>query len=96
MIEREISGGRSLGGFLTATPGTADLFNFKARLVEETLAGFRRVITEAGGVNKELMPNAFPLPWSFISGFDFARAAPHSNAISTKLYSMHWTMMLRF
>lgn len=95
-IEREISGGRSLGGFLTATPGTADLFSFKARLVEELLRGLRDVISRHGGAAMELMPNAFPPPWNFISGFDFTRAAPHSNAISTKLYSMHWTMMLRF
>ena len=72
------------------------LYRLKADLVDDFLAAIRKTLTEAGGPGKELMPNAFPLPWSTISGFDFARAAKHSQGISTKLYSMHWPMMLRF
>ncbi|MGE3806103.1 MAG: hypothetical protein AB7K24_15640, partial [Gemmataceae bacterium] len=68
---------------------------FKAALVEELLAGFRAVLNEAAGANKELMPNAFPPPWAAASGFDFARTAPHCSAISVKLYTMHWPMMLQ-
>ena len=44
----------------------------------------------------EMMPNAFPPPWTIASGMDFRRAARHSSAISVKLYTMHWPMMLRF
>jgi hypothetical protein len=44
----------------------------------------------------ELMPNAFPPPFTLASGMDFARAARHSSAISVKLYTMHWPMMFRF
>lgn len=68
----------------------------KAMLVDELLAGFRRTLTEAGGAGKELLPNAFPPPFSIASGMDYSRAARHSAAISVKLYTMHWPMMLRF
>jgi hypothetical protein len=77
-------------------PGLADWLRFKATLVEEMLAGFRRTLSEAGGPDKEMMPNAFPPPFTLASGFDFARAARHSSAISVKLYTMHWPMILRF
>jgi hypothetical protein len=76
--------------------GLLDWLRFKAVLVEELLAGFRATLTEAGGKNKEMMPNAFPPPFSLASGMDFARAAKHSTAISVKLYTMHWPMILRF
>jgi len=69
---------------------------FKAILVEELLAGFRHTLTEAGGAAKELLPNAFPPPFSAASGMDYSRAARHSAGISVKLYTMHWPMMLRF
>ncbi len=44
----------------------------------------------------ELMPNAFPPPFTAVSGMDFAAVAKHSAAISVKLYTMHWPMILRF
>jgi hypothetical protein len=93
----EPDGGRyRLAAALIDSPGLTDWLRFKAVLVEELLAGMRRVLTEAGGKEKELMPNAFPPPFNLASGFDFARAAPHCSAVSVKLYSMHWAMILRF
>jgi hypothetical protein len=44
----------------------------------------------------EMIPNAFPPPWTIPSGMDFKRVAQHSTAISVKLYTMHWPMILRF
>jgi hypothetical protein len=81
---------------LTDRPGLADWLRFKAMLVEELLAGLREVLTGAGGKEKELMPNAFPPPFSLASGFDFGRAARYCTAVSVKLYTMNWAMMLRF
>jgi hypothetical protein len=46
--------------------------------------------------DKKLAPQSFPDPWCRVSGFDHARAAPLSDAIGVKLYTMHWPMMLRF
>jgi len=93
----EADGGRlALAGMLGHRPGLLELMRFKAALVEELLAGFRRALTEAGGAAKELVPNAFPPPFSWVSGMDFASAGRLAEGISVKLYTMHWPMMLRF
>ena len=77
-------------------PGIGEWLRFKATLVDNMLAGFRKVMNDAGAERMELMPNAFPPPWSLVSGMDYRRVAAHSSAISVKLYTMHWPMMLRF
>lgn len=81
---------------MASRPGLAALMEFKAILADELLAGMRAALTRAGGAGKELVPNAFPPPFTAVSGFDFRRAAVHSSSISVKLYTMHWPMMLRF
>lgn len=78
------------------SPGLRDLCRFKASLMSELLSGFRAALTAAGGKRKELVPNAFPPPFSLSSGMDYRLAAKHSNGISVKLYTMHWPMILRF
>ncbi len=80
---------------LTRFEGVMELFVFKALLVEELLAGFRRVMNESGAGAMALLPNAFPPPWSRISGLDFGLAARHSQGLCVKLYGMHWGMMMR-
>ena len=77
-------------------PGVGEWLRFKAKLVEEMLAGFRRAMNAAGGEGMKMLPNAFPPPWTIPSGMDFRRVARHSDGISSKLYTMHWPMMLRF
>lgn len=77
-------------------PGVADLLRFKAALSIETIAELREALTEAGGVDKELIPSTFPPPWSAVSGASYGGLAPLSTAIGVKLYTMHWPMMLRF
>jgi hypothetical protein len=90
-------GGRfGLVRLLSSAAGVASLCRLKTEFVGELLAGFREALTKAGGVEKKLVPNAFPPPFTAVSGFDFSRAARHSAAISVKLYTMHWPMMLRF
>lgn len=81
---------------LISDPVMRDLGRLKAHLVERLLARYRAALDAAGARDKELMPNAFPPPWSRLSGFDYARAAPHVSSLSVKLYTMHWPMMLRF
>ncbi len=76
--------------------GMLDLLTFKLVLVDQLLANFRKTITSAAGERVELMPNAFPPPFTLASGMDFSRAGRHSSAISVKLYTMHWPMMFRF
>jgi len=93
----EPDGGRyRLARALAARPALLDWLRFKAVLVEELLAGFRRALDETGLRRLELVPNAFPPPFSLASGFDFERAARHVDGISVKLYTMHWPMMVSF
>lgn len=77
---------------LTGYPGLLDMLRLKALLVEELIKAFRAALPP----EMELMPNAFPPPLSLLSGFDFAAISPYSSGISTKLYTMHWPMMMRF
>ena len=81
---------------MSDNPGVGDWLRFKAELVEEMLAGFRRVMNEEGAAGMEMLPNAFPPPWTIPSGLDFRRVGRFSSGISCKLYTMHWPMMLRF
>lgn len=93
----EADGGRY--GLLETLIGEAallDWLRFKSALVAELLQGFRRALNEAGASDKPLVPNAFPPPFTLASGMDFGRIAPHCAAVSVKLYTMHWPMILRF
>lgn len=90
LIERD-GGLFGLLGVLRERSALLELTRFKAILVDELLSGFRKACGE-----KELMPNAFPPPFTIASGFDFGRVGRHSSAMSVKLYTMHWPMMVRF
>ncbi|MEZ5403443.1 MAG: hypothetical protein R2729_27425 [Bryobacteraceae bacterium] len=93
----EADGGRHrLLRLLTDRPALLDWLRFKATLVDELLAGFRKTMDDAGAKRMALMPNAFPPPWTLASGMDFQRAGRHATALSVKLYTMHWPVMLRF
>jgi len=81
---------------LSRNTALLDWLRFKATLVEELLAGFRRAMNEAGAAKMGLLPNAFPPPWTLASGMDFAQCAKHVSGFSVKLYTMHWPVMLRF
>lgn len=76
--------------------GLEEWIEFKVSLVESLHAGFRQAMNEAGGQRMELRPNAFPPPWNILSGLDYGRVSRYSSALSVKLYTMHWPMMLRF
>lgn len=90
-------GGRyGLVRFLSDHPGIGETLRFKAVLSQRLLTGYRKTMNEAGGEKMEMVPNAFPPPWSLASGFDFSRNAEHSSSVCVKLYGMHWAMMLRF
>ncbi len=44
----------------------------------------------------ELSANSFMPPYNQLTGFDFSRNASICDAISPKLYTMHWTQMVDF
>lgn len=72
-------------------PGVADLFWLKRQLVARFLRDCRAALPS----RIDLVAQAFPPPWSALSGFDYGEAGRHVAAIGCKLYTMHWPMMLR-
>lgn len=77
-------------------PGLVDWFRFKAALSTDFIRSWREAISEFGGPEKELSANAFMPPFTYLTGLDFAAAAPYCTAISPKLYTMHWSLMVQF
>jgi hypothetical protein len=60
------------------------------------LADWRAAISDYGGADKELSANAFMSPFSTITGLDFHAAAEHCASIAPKLYTMHWSLIIKF
>jgi hypothetical protein len=70
-------------------PGVIALCDFKARLAAECAAAWRAAVP-----GKQIVLRSFPPPWTAISGFSFEAMAPFADAISVKLFTMHWPMMV--
>jgi len=69
----------------------------KQALAYQLLQEAREAVDESGGRGKELIPNAFPPPFSAWGGLTPNIAATAAcDGISVKCYTMHWPMMLRF
>lgn len=62
----------------------------------DLLASWREILTEAGGPGLELSANAYMPNYTDLTGFDFPKAAEVCQAISPKLYTMHWSQMVEF
>ncbi len=77
-------------------PGIAEWFRCKAALSTDLLRDWRDAIAEYGGTEKELSANAFMSPFSYITGLDFAAASKVCGSVSPKLYTMHWSLMVKF
>jgi hypothetical protein len=77
-------------------PGVAEWFRLKAALSNDLLRDWSEAIAEYGGPDKELSANAFMPPFSYITGLDFAGAASHCASIAPKLYTMHWSLIIKF
>ena len=74
----------------------SDWKRLKAELSVDCLQHWRDAINEAGGKDKELSANAFMPTYSTVTGFDFPGAAKICDAVSPKLYTMHWSLMVKF
>lgn len=91
----DLTGGRfKIVQTLIDRPGLAQWLSFKAELSTGIVRTFREALSEAAP-GKLLVPGAFPPPWTALSGFSFARAAAHADAVMVKLFTMHWPMMVR-
>lgn len=77
-------------------PMILDWLRLKSALSLDLLRDWREAITEYGGPEKELSANAFMPPFTIFTGFDFRGASEFCNAVSPKLYTMHWSVMVEF
>jgi hypothetical protein len=77
-------------------PAILDWLRLKSALSLDLLRHWRASISEYGGPHKKLSANAFMTPFTLFTGFDFAGAAACCDAVSPKLYTMHWSLMVEF
>jgi hypothetical protein len=77
-------------------PHVLEWFRLKAALSTDLLRDWCAAITAHGGADRELSANAFMPPFSLITGLDFYAAGDFCTSISPKLYTMHWSLMVKF
>ena len=77
-------------------PNVYEWFRLKRALSLDLLTFWRETITAAGGPEKELSANAFMPPLTLWTGLDLSGAADICDAVSPKLYTMHWSVMVEF
>ncbi len=89
-------GAATLASIFRSSPGIAEWLRLKSALSNDLLRHWRSVIASHGGADKELSANAFMTPLTLWTGFDFQAAAEICDAVSPKLYTMHWSVMVSF
>lgn len=70
--------------------------SLKALAVSTLLNDARETIQNVTTNDCKLIAHAFPPPWSQLSGMQFEHASQNCDGIAVKLYTMHWSMMLRY
>jgi hypothetical protein len=93
---REVPRHEALSTLRKRFPFVNRWLKLKAALSADCLRHWRQIVTEFGGAGKELSANAFMPHYSDLTGFDFAAAAEICDAVSAKLYTMHWSQMMSF
>lgn len=88
------SGIGSLTVSLQQFPAAAMWLELKAALSQDLIRDWRAIVDSLDGGPKKLSVHAFPPPFSKLTGFDFAGAAPLCDSLSPKLYTMHWCLMV--
>ena len=84
-----------LGREALARPGVVEWLRLKAALSVDLVRDWREAI-DAVDSTRQLMSHAFMPPWTLVTGLDFAGVAEYSEAVSPKLYTMHWAQMVTF
>ena len=77
-------------------PAIGAWLRVKTALSLDLLRFWRESITEAGGEEKVLSANAFMPPLTLFTGLDIAGTLEIAQAVSPKLYTMHWSAMVEF
>lgn len=74
----------------------APLFTAKRDATTALLGTVRRALDAVPGPRRRLEPQAFPPPFSWLSGFPLDGVDGIADAVGIKLYTMHWPMIARF
>lgn len=77
-------------------PGVTEWLRLKSALSTDLLQDWHDAIQTYGGPDKLLGANAFMPPFSHITGLDFAAASHFCASVAPKLYTMHWSLMIKF
>lgn len=78
-------------------PGLTEALRFKAALTVRYVRELRDALhSRPAGRRMKLSPNAFPPPFSLLSGMDFGGVAELADSICMKLYTMHWPLIVYF
>ena len=86
----------ALNALRSQLPVVDQWLKLKAELSVDCLRHWREVITAAAGPDAELSANAFMPRYSDVTGLDFGNSADICDAVSPKLYTMHWSQMVTF
>lgn len=86
----------TIARLLNQFPDVAEWFRLKAALSTDLLRDWRAAIAAFGGPDKELAANAFMPPFSHLTGLDFHAAGDCCASIAPKLYTMHWSLIIKF
>ena len=70
--------------------------SLKSIAVNAILNDAQETLAENTSTECKLIAHAFPPPWSWLSGMHFKDVAKCCDGIAVKLYTMHWSMMLRY
>ena len=95
-------GATMLWSAATARPGVLEWLRLKAALCLDLVKDWRRAVDAATPRSRstaspvQLHAHAFMPPWTLFTGLDFAAIAPYVDAISPKLYTMHWAQMVTY
>jgi hypothetical protein len=84
------------GALQSAGGPLAPLFAAKRRAAWSLLRAARTALDTLPGSRRRLEPQAFPPPFSAISGFPLGALAGIADHIGIKLYTMHWPMLARY
>lgn len=77
-------------------PAIGAWLRLKTALSLDLLRFWREAISDAGGKEKILSANAFMPPLTLFTGLDIAGTLEIAQAVSPKLYTMHWSAMVEF
>ncbi|MBT5873550.1 MAG: hypothetical protein HOH43_09040 [Candidatus Latescibacteria bacterium] len=83
-------------GLLRRFPVVIEWLRLKTALSLDLLKHWRESLDMYGGPDKELSANAFMTPLTLWTGLDFGQISKYCDAVSPKLYTMHWSVMVEF